>query len=87
MKQEGKVKLFLESLINTSACFQKILHLSYSFSPFPRQFRVLGFSSNPKKELQTCTSKMNKNKKHHDLEQKPKQTKTKKYKKQQNHQT
>lgn len=30
---------------------------------------------------------MDKNKKHHDLEQKPKQTKTKKYKKQQNHQT
>lgn len=30
---------------------------------------------------------MDKNKEYHDLEQKPKQTKTKKYKKQQNHQT
>ena len=50
MKQEGKGKLFLESLDNTSACFQKILHLSYSFSPFPRLFRILGFSSNPKRK-------------------------------------
>lgn len=35
MKQEQKGRLFLEPLINTSACFQKILHLSYFFSLFP----------------------------------------------------
>lgn len=82
MKQEGKGRLFLETLVNTSACFQKnpsfeLFLFTFSYwVHYILEFLVL--AATQKSRIANSHIKNERERKaHNDLEQKQKQAKTK----------